>query len=220
MKYFLRLNFWALFNFLISVTALQYLVLISPIKDKLIFNILSVFVSYFITMFVYYKYNKQKIDYNKIIGNFNFINIFIGLFGGLIIFFLEQILAAFMIPNNHTVGKNAQVLTSLPIILTILFTVIIAPIVEETFFRGFFAQLQDENTSNFVYYLSTSIIFSIPHIQNLDTPIYAIYNILAVFMSGIILAILYKRSNWIGTNIIAHATSNGIAILLMLMVMK
>lgn len=220
MKYFLRLNFWALFNFLISVTALQYLVLISPIKDKLIFNILSVFVSYFITMFVYYKYNKQKIDYNKIIGNFNFINIFIGLFGGLIIFFLEQILAAFMIPNNHTVGENAQVLTSLPIILTILFTVIIAPIVEETFFRGFFAQLQDENTSNFVYYLSTSIIFSIPHIQNLDTPIYAIYNILAVFMSGIILAILYKRSNWIGTNIIAHATSNGIAILLMLMVMK
>lgn len=220
MKYFLRLNFWALFNSLISVTALQYLVLISPIKDKLIFNILSVFVSYFITMFVYYKYNKQKIDYNKIIGNFNFINIFIGLFGGLIIFFLEQILAAFMIPNNHTVGENAQVLTSLPIILTILFTVIIAPIVEETFFRGFFAQLQDENTSNFVYYLSTSIIFSIPHIQNLDTPIYAIYNILAVFMSGIILAILYKRSNWIGTNIIAHATSNGIAILLMLMVMK
>lgn len=220
MKYFLRLNFWALFNFLISVTALQYLVLISPIKDKLIFNILSVFVSYFITMFVYYKYNKQKIDYNKIIGNFNFINIFIGLFGGLIIFFLEQILAAFMIPNNHTVGENAQVLTSLPIILTILFTVIIAPIVEETFFRGFFAQLQDENTSNFVYYLSTSIIFSIPHIQNLDTPIYAIYNILAVFMSGIILAILYKRSNWIGTNIIAHATSNGIAILLMLIVMK
>lgn len=220
MKYFLRLNFWALFNFLISVTALQYLVLISPIKDKLIFNILSVFVSYFITMFVYYKNNKQKIDYNKIIGNFNFINIFIGLFGGLIIFFLEQILAAFMIPNNHTVGENAQVLTSLPIILTILFTVIIAPIVEETFFRGFFAQLQDENTSNFVYYLSTSIIFSIPHIQNLDTPIYAIYNILAVFMSGIILAILYKRSNWIGTNIIAHATSNGIAILLMLMVMK
>lgn len=220
MKYFLRLNFWTLFNFLISVTALQYLVLISPIKDKLIFNILSVFVSYFITMFVYYKYNKQKIDYNKIIGNFNFINIFIGLFGGLIIFFLEQILAAFMIPNNHTVGENAQVLTSLPIILTILFTVIIAPIVEETFFRGFFAQLQDENTSNFVYYLSTSIIFSIPHIQNLDTPIYAIYNILAVFMSGIILAILYKRSNWIGTNIIAHATSNGIAILLMLMVMK
>ena len=125
-----------------------------------------------------------------------------------------------MIPNNHTVGENAQVLTSLPIILTILFTVIIAPIVEETFFRGFFAQLQDENISNFVYYLSTSIIFSIPHIQNLDTPIYAIYNILAVFMSGIILAILYKKSNWIGTNIIAHATSNGIAILLMLMVMK
>lgn len=220
MKYFLRLNFWALFNFLISVTALQYLVLISPIKDKLIFNILSVFVSYFITMFVYYKYNKQKIDYNKIIGNFNFINIFIGLFGGLIIFFLEQILAVFMISNNHTVGENAQVLTSLPIILTILFTVIIAPIVEETFFRGFFAQLQDKNTSNFVYYLSTGIIFSIPHIQNLDTPIYAIYNILAVFMSGIILAILYKKSNWIGTNIIAHATSNGIAILLMLMVMK
>lgn len=104
----------------------------------------------------------------------------------------------------------------MPAIFMILIAVIIAPIVEELFFRGFFYEITD-NVKTSVYCINSAFWFSLLHLQNLESPLYAIYNLSVVFMSGFLFAFIYRKTQWIGTNIIAHATANGIAIFLIIL---
>ena len=140
----------------------------------------------------------------------------IGLATGMGIFILQQVTYRIFIPTNTTVGSNVQLLQNMPAIFMILIAVIIAPIVEELFFRGFFYEITD-NVKNSVYCINSAFWFSLLHLQNLESPLYAIYNLSVVFMSGFLFAFIYRKTQWIGTNIIAHATANGIAIFLIIL---
>lgn len=180
------------------------------------YNIFSIFISYFIVAFIYYKKEKRKINYKKLFGKANVSNVMIGLATGMGIFIFQQVTYRIFIPTNTTVGSNVQLLQNMPAIFMILIAVIIAPIVEELFFRGFFYEIND-NIKTSVYCINSAFWFSLLHLQNLESPLYAIYNLSVVFMSGFLFAFIYRKTQWIGTNIIAHATANGIAIFLIIL---
>lgn len=180
------------------------------------YNIFSIFISYFIVAFIYYKKEKRKINYKKLFGKASVSNVMIGLATGMGIFILQQLTYRIFIPTNTTVGSNVQLLQNMPAIFMILIAVIIAPIVEELFFRGFFYEITD-NIKTSVYCINSAFWFSLLHLQNLESPLYAIYNLSVVFMSGFLFAFIYRKTQWIGTNIIAHATANGIAIFLIIL---
>lgn len=180
------------------------------------YNIFSIFISYFIVAFIYYKKEKRKINYKKLFGKASVSNAMIGLATGMGIFILQQVTYRIFIPTNTTVGSNVQLLQNMPAIFMILIAVIIAPIVEELFFRGFFYEITD-NVKTSVYCINSAFWFSLLHLQNLESPLYAIYNLSVVFMSGFLFAFIYRKTQWIGTNIIAHATANGIAIFLIIL---
>jgi abortive infection protein len=180
------------------------------------YNIFSIFISYFIVAFIYYKKEKRKINYKKLFGKASVSNVMIGLATGMGIFILQQLTYRIFIPTNTTVGSNVQLLQNMPAIFMILIAVIIAPIVEELFFRGFFYEITD-NIKTSVYCINSAFLFSLLHLQNLESPLYAIYNLSVVFMSGFLFAFIYRKTQWIGTNIIAHATANGIAIFLIIL---
>lgn len=180
------------------------------------YNIFSIFISYFIVAFIYYKKEKRKINYKKLFSKASVSNAMIGLATGMGIFILQQVTYRIFIPTNTTVGSNVQLLQNMPAIFMILIAVIIAPIVEELFFRGFFYEITD-NVKTSVYCINSAFWFSLLHLQNLESPLYAIYNLSVVFMSGFLFAFIYRKTQWIGTNIIAHATANGIAIFLIIL---
>ena len=180
------------------------------------YNIFSIFISYFIVAFIYYKKEKRKINYKKLFGKASVSNVMIGLATGMGIFILQQLTYRIFIPTNTIVGSNVQLLQNMPAIFMILIAVIIAPIVEELFFRGFFYEITD-NIKTSVYCINSAFLFSLLHLQNLESPLYAIYNLSVVFMSGFLFAFIYRKTQWIGTNIIAHATANGIAIFLIIL---
>lgn len=180
------------------------------------YNIFSIFISYFIVAFIYYKKEKRKINYKKLFGKASVSNVMIGLATGMGIFILQQLTYRIFIPTNTTVGSNVQLLQNMPAIFMILIAVIIAPIVEELFFRGFFYEITD-NIKTSVYCINSAFWFSLLHLQNLESPLYAIYNLSVVFMSGFLFAFIYRKTQWIGTNIIAHATANGFAIFLIIL---
>ena len=180
------------------------------------YNIFSIFISYFVVAFIYYKKEKREINYKKLFGKPSVSNVMIGLATGMGIFILQQVTYRIFIPTNTTVGSNVQLLQNMPAIFMILVAVVIAPIVEELFFRGFFYEITD-NIKTSVYCINYAFLFSLLHLQNLESPLYAIYNLSVVFMSGFLFAFIYRKTQWIGTNIIAHATANGIAIFLIIL---
>ena len=206
------------FFMLLSSTILQLIgINIIPQGTHLIvFNIFTIFISYFIVAFFYYKIGKRKIDYKKLFGEASLSKAMIGIATGMGIFLFQQLSYSIFIPTNTTVGSNVQTLQSIPVLFMVLFAVVLAPIVEELFFRGFFYEITNKQTNSYVYYIGTASLFALLHLQNLNSPMYAIYNLFIVFISGLVFGVVYRKTNWIGTNIIAHATANGIVIFLLI----
>lgn len=206
------------FFMLLSSTILQLIgINIIPQGTHLIvFNIFTIFISYFIVAFFYYKIGKRKIDYKKLFGEASLSKAMIGIATGMGIFLFQQLSYRIFIPTNTTVGSNVQTLQSIPVLFMVLFAVVLAPIVEELFFRGFFYEITNKQTNSYVYYIGTASLFALLHLQNLNSPMYAIYNLFIVFISGLVFGVVYRKTNWIGTNIIAHATANGIVIFLLI----
>lgn len=212
-KTFLLTFFFVLCSVLLQLIGLNFI----PNTYSTMFNIFSIFASYFIIAFLYYKITKNKINYKKIFGKASLSNVIIGLITGFLIFLSQQLLYFVFIPFNTTVGQNVQTLKSVPAIFMILIAVIIAPIVEELFFRGFFYEISEGNLNEYIYIVNSAFLFSLLHLQNLDSVPYAIFNLFAIFISGFILGFVYRKTKWIGSNIIAHATANGISILLIIL---
>lgn len=218
------------FNYMSKIVLLTFFMLLSSVILQLIginiipqgthlivFNIFTIFISYFIVAFFYYKTTKRKIDYKKLFGKASLSKAMIGVATGMGIFLFQQLAYRIFIPTNTTVGSNVKILQSIPILFMVLSAVVLAPIIEELFFRGFFYEVTNEQTNPYVYYIGTAALFALLHLQNLDSPIYAIYNLIIVFISGLIFGLVYRKTNWIGTNIISHATANGIVIFLLIL---
>ena len=198
------------FFMLLSSTILQLIgINIIPQGTHLIvFNIFTIFISYFIVAFFYYKIGKRKIDYKKLFGEASLSKAMIGIATGMGIFLFQQLSYRIFIPTNTTVGSNVQTLQSIPVLFMVLFAVVLAPIVEELFFRGFFYEITNKQTNSYVYYIGTASLFALLHLQNLNSPMYAIYNLFIVFISGLVFGVVYWKKKRRGSNIIADCKAN------------
>ena len=95
------------------------------------------------------------------------------------------------------------------IIATILLGTLLAPIVEESFFRGYvFQALRTTKGAAWAYVVSAAA-FAVVHLLPPQMPVF--------FVAGLILALTYARSGTMVANITAHAVNNGVSLAVLLL---
>lgn len=112
-------------------------------------------------------------------------------------------------PEQDTIVEDANfTATSLATVLTVISIVIVAPIAEETLFRGlFFGSLR--NLTNFwVAAIGSGVLFGAVHLTNGD---FAVAGLLSFF--GVLLAWLYDRTGSLGPPIMLHMVNNALAVI-------
>ncbi|MCK9223272.1 MAG: CPBP family intramembrane metalloprotease [Limnochordia bacterium] len=115
------------------------------------------------------------------------------------------------------VGREQQMSSrlfdlSLPVVYVLalgVLIVVIVPFAEELFFRGLTLGAFKERLGTTGAMVFSSLFFSLAHLY--------IINFFPVFVLGALLALLYERTRSLVPCIIAHATVNGIAVLLILL---
>ncbi|HDP69328.1 MAG TPA: CPBP family intramembrane metalloprotease [Actinobacteria bacterium] len=95
---------------------------------------------------------------------------------------------------------------SIGFLMAIFATVIVAPLVEEIFFRGFIYTALRDKIGVVWAALISSFIFAVFH-GNL-------WSIVPIMLLGLILVYLYERGNSIGPPVIFHALNNLVSVLL------
>jgi membrane protease YdiL (CAAX protease family) len=139
----------------------------------------------------------------------------IGIKWGLFLFFLVMFLGmiiTMIYPVEPDLQEFAKIILMVDsfeeLVLMVLMGVVLAPIGEEAFFRGFlYPALRARGGMRGGIVLS-ALFFSIMHFD--------IYRLLPIAAGGAGLAYLYERTGNIWTNIIAHAVWNGVMIALII----
>jgi membrane protease YdiL (CAAX protease family) len=110
------------------------------------------------------------------------------------------------------VSKPARELTDKAsgggVILLILIVVIAAPIVEELFFRGLVMRSIERRWGPTWALWGSAAIFGAAHLEPLQFP--------ALFLFGLVAAVLVRRTGRLGASMCAHLAFNGIAVLTLL----
>lgn len=108
--------------------------------------------------------------------------------------------------NNKTEALQRDV-TFLTVLLAFVSAAIISPIYEEIFYRGFLYRWFRTRYGLWIAVLLSSFVFTIVHIPT--------YNVMPVnFISGIIFALAYERTNSIWPAVLIHGLTNGTMVLL------
>ncbi|QOV11193.1 CPBP family intramembrane glutamic endopeptidase [Viridibacillus arvi] len=109
--------------------------------------------------------------------------------------------------ENSKTEAIQQNVTFFTVLIAFISAVVISPIYEEIFYRGFIYRWLRTRIGFIGAILLSSIIFTIVHIPT--------YNVMPVnFFSGIIFALAYERTNSIWPSVIIHGLTNGIMVLL------
>jgi membrane protease YdiL (CAAX protease family) len=96
---------------------------------------------------------------------------------------------------------------SLAVALLAILAVVAAPVVEETYFRGWIFTSLRAHWGRWPAMVITALLFGLAHYES--THLYA----LAVFPLGLVLAALRERTGSAGTSMLFHAANNLIAVL-------
>ena len=94
------------------------------------------------------------------------------------------------------------------VVLLILIVVIAAPIVEELFFRGLVMRSLERRYGTRWAIWGSAAIFGAAHLEPLQFP--------ALFVFGLVAAVLVQRTGRLGSSMCAHLAFNGIAVLTLL----
>ncbi|PHD41497.1 CPBP family intramembrane metalloprotease [Bacillus toyonensis] len=106
--------------------------------------------------------------------------------------------------KTEAIQQNVNFFT---VLIAFVSAAIISPIYEEIFYRGFLYRWLRTRFGMIGAILLSSLIFTIVHIPT--------YNVMPVnFLSGIVFAWAYERTNSIWPSVIIHGLTNGIMVLL------
>ncbi len=193
-KYFLILFSFSLIVFIVS--------LILPIDSILIRALSQHAALFFLSLFFLYEKNMST-TFKKlgIPGNTRYnLQYTIGGFAlfMFVLIFMNLVIYGFFTGLQEDGQRVSQLVLDFPISL-LLFAVLVAPVSEELFFRGFL-------TSRFGPIIS-SILFSIAHITY-----GSIVQVVGVLVLGLILAHIYLRTRSIVSPILIHMLYNALAI--------
>ena len=92
--------------------------------------------------------------------------------------------------------------------LLLIVVVVAAPLVEEIFFRGLVLRALERRIGTALAIVTSSLIFGITHFELLQLP--------ALFLFGVVAALLVHRTGRLGTAMCAHLAFNGLAVLTLL----
>lgn len=106
---------------------------------------------------------------------------------------------------------GGQSFSWLNFVLMLLVVGVVAPIVEETFFRGLVYGWMRRRVPIFVAVILSAAIFAVAHVIPLLLP--------ALFVVGIILALAYELSGSLWLSILLHSLQNSLAVILIFTVL-
>ncbi len=134
--------------------------------------------------------------------------------GWIIVLIIGSILLSYIVEwlfdigtNNSKTNSLQTRLTAINIIIAFVSAAIISPIYEEIFYRGFLYRWFRSKYGLFAGMLISSFIFMIVHIPTFNSLPYT-------FLSGLVFAWTYEKSQSIYPPMIIHGTFNGLAVLL------
>ena len=138
-----------------------------------------------------------------------------------IAFTLIALLIDFLFSKISSDSDNQQrilsILNSDALAVTIISTVILAPVVEELIFRKVIHKLLERFHIVIFYIVSTASFALIHFISNTTTGIEVVIQIIPYLLSGLMLALIYRYSNYnIYVTILCHMLNNLIAIIMAL----
>lgn len=110
--------------------------------------------------------------------------------------------------NTEIIGDAAD---SAALWIVILAAVVIAPIVEELFFRGLCLRAIEGTFGTTAAILGSTVLFTLPHFTNPSLAGTAVlFSVIAVV--GLVLAVVTVRTGRLGAAVIAHAAFNGVGV--------
>lgn len=144
-----------------------------------------------------------------------------GLVGGLLAFLVS---GGIILSGNAVFGPlddagqallETEMLTGTALVFTVIAAVVLAPLLEEVTFRGVLYQVVGRRTSWLVGAVISSVVFSVVHAEVLlPLKIESLVFSVALFAVGFVLAVVFHRSRSLVSAMVAHATFNGVQILL------
>lgn len=110
---------------------------------------------------------------------------------------------------------ETEMLTGNALVFTVLAAVVLAPLLEEVTFRGVLFQTVGRRTTWVVGALVSSAVFSVVHVEVLlPLQVESLVFGVALFAVGGVFAVAFHRSRSLVTAMVAHATFNGVQLLL------
>jgi membrane protease YdiL (CAAX protease family) len=100
-------------------------------------------------------------------------------------------------------------------VLLLVFAVIVAPCVEELFFRGFIFGMYRRCKPRWVAYVASSTLFVVPHLlSGQSNPAQLAGLAIGILLLALLLTWIYDRTGSLYPAILAHAVNNGLGLLL------
>ncbi|MEH2056719.1 MAG: CPBP family intramembrane glutamic endopeptidase [Nostoc sp.] len=177
------------------------------IKNQTILNLLNIIIYIFGGLIFLTTSRKEGLDFNKIMGYKNYIN-----FKLIIIIFAIQFAfqrgfntvtlykLSFILPKYVESYINEKPVTNiLEMILWSFSVMLLAPLIEEFFFRGIILPKWSIKWGVKAGILTSSFLFAIFHFR---------FDIIPLFITGIILSILYFKTRCLITSILFHFFHN------------
>lgn len=139
-------------------------------------------------------------------------------------------IAAFLLSGSIILAGNAllgpleqagqalletEMLTGTALVFTVVAAVVLAPVVEEVTFRAVLFQAIGRRTTWVVGLLVSSVVFAVVHVEVLlPLQVESLVFGTALFAVGVVLGAAFHRSRSLLTAVVAHATFNGVQLLL------
>jgi membrane protease YdiL (CAAX protease family) len=99
--------------------------------------------------------------------------------------------------------------------ILLIFAVLIAPFVEELFFRGFIFGMYRRRKSRWVAYVASSVLFAGPHLlSGQSNPAQLAGLAIGILVLALVLAWIYDSTGSLYPGILAHAVNNAIGLIL------
>lgn len=193
--------------YLIYLFRLQYNILQTIPVDFLYFIILFIIIVLF------------KVKCKTTLRDLGFANRGVAVVAGLISAFVSVVVVyalycSFGKPRSYTyyfVEETKYLKTTFDWVQFFFFSALVAPVVEETLYRGVLYSPYRKRYGSTAAIIITSILFSVSHFG---------LSLLSTFIGGILLAILYEKTESLIAPIIAHVTYNLINITTLLVMQR
>ena len=162
----------------------------AEIAQNPLFSVGLMFVIYIILFLKPFKdYNTLSTFKNKPSTYKDYRNIFLFVLLGILMQVATILVNITILPKTGETSSTIQTIQSLPLFLTVLFPVVLAPLVEELFFRVLSFQLL---WGKKLYVLLSSFLFALMHLTT-NTPFFVGVMFVEIFLMGVVLSLTYQK---------------------------